>query len=388
MRGRRMRNYYLAPLAAVLLLSVQTGRSQGYDTPLTNQGLDRATPTSAASRALGGTSFGISGDVGTMFQNPASLQSIQSIQFSIGAHQRYAEYDQEQHYAPLKYYSNFSLLMEGLTGLIPDPDTSLNGTNPGDTVQRPYDTIGPNWSRSKNKGLPLHALLAVPFTLGETKWVTGLGAVEYADLNHYYQNNNVLSPSILSQRPIPLPRPPTDSLPVITQWSQYARSREGALRGYGAAISTTIAEGLSLGLSGMILSGTTDDLEQHVARGRLTFYTNYFRLDSTYGYSVKTSTSEYSGQEYTLSGSYRTPNVVFGFSLKPPTTIKRKFDSDITVDTTGTPVSSAAFPLAGDPARQVDLDWSRGQVERETAARWQARPHASRTHHRPRRRHR
>jgi hypothetical protein len=330
----------MSMFAAMLLICAQSGRSQGYDTPLTNQGLDHNTQSSAASRALGGTTFGLTGQAGTMFVNPASLQSIESIQLSIGAHQRNADFNQEQHYAPLKYYSNFSLLMEGLTGLIPNPDTSLTGRNPGDTVQRPFDTIGPNWSHSKNKGLPLHALLAVPFNLGESKLVAGLGMVEYADLNSYYQNNNVLTPSILSQRPLPLPRPPTDSLPVITQWSQYARAREGAIRGYGAAISTEIAPGVSLGLSGMILSGSTDDLEQRVNRGRLTFFTNYFRLDSTYGYATKRGTSDYSGQEYTLSGTYRRPNVVFGFSVTPPTIIWRKFSTDITVDTTGTPVAS------------------------------------------------
>ena len=330
-------------IVALLLICAQPGRSQGYDIPLTNQGLDRETQTSAASRALGGTTFGLTGQAGTMFLNPASLQSIESIQLSIGAHSRNADFNQEQHYAPLKYYSNFSLLMEGLTGFIPDPDTSLTGRNPGDTVQRPFDTIGPNWSRSKNKGLPLHVLLAVPIKLGESKLVAGLGMVEYADLNHYYQNNNVLSPSILTQRPLPLPRPPTDSLPVITDWSQYSRSREGTIRGYGAALSTEVAEGLALGLSGMILKGTTDDMEQRVARGRLTFYTNYFRLDSTYGYATKTGTSDYSGLEFTLSGAYRKPNVVFGFSVKPPTTIWRKFTSDLTVDTTGTPVHSSSY---------------------------------------------
>jgi hypothetical protein len=270
-----------------------------------------------------------------MFSNPASLQSVEGIRVSIGGLQQYTRTEQVQHYSPLKYYSNFSVLMEGLTGSIPDPDTSLPGANPGDTVQRPYDTIGPNWSRSTDKGLPIQAFLAVPFSLGENKLVAGVGAVEYADLTHYYQNNNVLSPSILSERPFPTPRPPTDSLPTLVQWSRFSCSRDGSIRGYGAALSGSITEEISLGVSSTILRGSTDDTEQHVARGRLTFYTNYFRLDSVYGRVTSTGTSEYRGQEFTFSGIYRGRYVSVGFSVKPPATIEREYTTRVNVDSGG-----------------------------------------------------
>ena len=55
--------------------------------------------------------------------------------------------NQVQGYSPLKYYPNFSLLMEGLTGSIPNPGYSdslgIIGFDPSDTVQRPHDKIGP-----------------------------------------------------------------------------------------------------------------------------------------------------------------------------------------------------------------------------------------------------
>jgi len=325
----------------VLLLFSQRVFAQGYGGPLTMQGLDRSTVYAATSRAVGGTTIGVQNDVGLMFQNPASLRSLKGIQISIGGLRQYARMEQTQQYAPLKYYSNFSLLMEGLTDQIPNPRTELGGSSPGDTVQRPYDKIGPNWSRSNDRGLPLQALLAVPFSIGDFRMAAGIGVVDYADLDHYYQNNNILSPSILSQRPSPTPRPPNDLNPTIVQWSQQIRSREGWIYGYGIALSGALSDDLSFGVAGMILNGSTDDFERHTGRGRLTFYTNYFRLDSVYKRITKTGTSDYSGQEFTLSGQYAGRAITIGLNVKPPMTVKRSFTSNVETDTTGVPSKSA-----------------------------------------------
>ncbi len=338
----------LTPTTCLLLASLICGLlfaqrlvAQGYDSPLIIQGLDHQTSQSAASRAMGGTAIGLRGDIATMFLNPASLQSVEGIQFSFGGLSHSSQSDQNQQYAPLKYYSNFSLLMEGLTGYIPNPDTSLPGVNAGDTVQRPFDNIGPNWSHSQRKSAPLQAIAALPFNIGKTKLAAGIGMVEYANLNHYYQNNNVLNPSILSERPYPVPRPPTDSIPVITQWSQFRRLRDGSIRGYGAAISAALSEKISVGVSGMILDGSSDDNERQVSRGAMTFYTNFFKLDSVHGVVTKVGTSTYSGQEFTLSATYEGRYVSAGFSLKPPATVTRKFTSTVSADTGGTATTSS-----------------------------------------------
>jgi hypothetical protein len=337
-----------------LMLIAARVSAQGYDDPLTIQGLDRTTMHSAASRGAGGITIGIANNIGLMFANPASLQSLQGLQFSLGGTQQNSKATQVQQYTPLKYYSNFSLLMEGLTGYIPNPDTSRPGVNAGDTVQRPYDRIGPNWSRSNNRLLPMQAFVAAPFSIAEHKFVVGLGAVEYANVDHFYQNNNVITPSIGSARPLPTPRPSNDSIPVRAQWYQYARSREGSIKGYGMALTSALTERLSFGVSGMILSGSSDDNEQRVGRGRLTFYSNYFRLDSMYLRVNRTGTSDYSGQEFTLSGMYSGRFVSMSVVAKLPTTITREFVTQVRVDTTGSSTTTTVtgkdeirLPLCG-----------------------------------------
>jgi opacity protein-like surface antigen len=324
-------------LCVMLFLFARPLFAQGYGGPLTFQGLDRYSLHSASARAMGGVAIGVKQDIGLMFQNPATLQSMQAMHVSLGGLQLSKDLEQEQNYAPVRYYPNLSLLLEGLTARIPNPDTTLVGFTAQDTVQRPFDDIAPNWSHSKNRTMPLQALLAAPVSSGDFKIVAGVGAVEYANLGHFYQNNNVLSPAILSQRPLPTFRP-TDNNPMEVEWSQSARSREGSIQGYGVALAGSVEKyNLSVGLSGMILNGSTDDYEQQISRGRLTFFSNAFRADSVYGRITKTGTSDFSGKEFTLSSILTGRHVSIGFSIKLPTTITRKYTMQVQTDTTGTP---------------------------------------------------
>lgn len=324
----------------ILMLGAQAGFGQGYGGQLTFQGLDHFGLHSAGARAMGGITVASSQDISVMFHNPAALQSLQNIGVSFGGFRLSCNLKQEQLYAPVRYYPNLSLLLEGLTAKIPDPDTSRLGFTLQDTVQRPFDDIGPNWTRSKQRQAPLQAMLAIPIARGKISLVAGMGVVEYADLGHYYQNNNVLSPAILSQRPLPIPRP-TDDHPLTVNWLQSVRSRSGSIQGYGFAIACGIAQyNLAFGFSGLILNGNSDDVEQEVGRGRLTFYSNAFRADSVYRRQTKAGTSDFCGREFTISSALSGRYVSVGFSVKSPTTVTRTYTMQMASDTTGVPVTS------------------------------------------------
>lgn len=336
----RVQRWLPAYLTAILCIAgTSAAFGQGYDIPLTIQGIDHRMPVSAASAALGGTTLIGRNDGTLMFANPAVLESLEDPVLTMGGLQQYSTSDQIQQYAPLKYYSNFSLLMEGLTAEIPNPDTALYpGFNPGDTVQRPFDNIGPNWDHNGNHGLPPQLSAAAPFTFGGMRFAAGAGVTTWADLNHFYQNNNVLSPSILSERPLPINRPRNDSFPVAARWSQYTRSREGSIRGYGIALQGSLAANVSLGISGLVLNGTSDDAETRISRGSMIFYTNYFRLDSAYGRTAMTGTSDYSGLAWTIAAVCRSRQLRVGLTVSPPATVTRDYTMRTVADTGGTPV--------------------------------------------------
>ncbi len=304
------------------------------DAPLTMQGLDHETGASAASRGAGGVTFGIRNDASLMFSSPASLESLTSFQIVAGGFWTSTRTSQIQQYTPLKYYPNFSLLMEGLTDQIGNPDPNKPGvrfTDAGDTVQRPFDNLLPNWDLARHRTLPLEVMAAIPFMVGETKLVAAAGMTEYANLDHYYVNNNILSPEVGSERPVPVNLPLTDSLPVVTRWSQYVRIREGSIRGYGGALAAKLSNAVTLGASGMVLKGSTQDVENRVDRGLLTFYRNYFRAAPLVGGINTTGTSDYTGWEFTVSGLYSGKYLTLGAAVKPPTTITRTFRGTVGV---------------------------------------------------------
>lgn len=347
MRGRTPKAAFVLSLAAASLLAsaltsflTVPAFGQGYGGPLTVQGLHRSDNHSAAARAFGGVTFGTGDDAGLMFVNPTSIRSLTGLRVSVAGLRQAQDQQQVQQFAPVRYYPNLSLLLEGLTDAIPDPDPELIGFTPADSVQRPFDDLGPNWSRSGTSSRPLHALVAVPFALGGVRLAAGAGAVQYANLDHFYQHNNVLDPGVLSQRPLPTLRPP-DNNPVAVDWYQTSRSREGAIYGYGASVAGHVERlGLTLGLSGLLLRGETDDVEQQRQRGRLTFFANEFRADSVVGRLTRTGTSTFSGAEFTVSAMLVGRYVSAGLVLRPPTTFTRAFEMDVAGDTAGVPVSA------------------------------------------------
>lgn len=306
--------------------------AQGYGLPLTMQAIDHFSLHSTASRSAGGITVGLDNDVSIMFTNPALMQNIGGLQLSVGGFYQTQDVEHTQKWYPLRYLPNFSLLMESLTDGLPDPSKPDTVYDRSAYIQRPYDSIKPNWSNSKKNRYPIQALLAVPFSIEGIKIVAGVGAVEYANLNHNFQNNNVLSPSLGSQRPYAIHLPyPKDTIHV--DWMQYQQKRSGSIYGYGGAISLSLSEKITFGFSGMLISGSTDDEQSFLGRGRLRFFqvnnTYFFIADSVDYNGSDKGTSDYKGQEFNISGLYRSNYINLSFSVKPPTEITRKYSGKI-----------------------------------------------------------
>jgi hypothetical protein len=329
----------LAILTALCLclILVQEAMAQGYDTPLTIQGLNRVTKQSAASRGAGEITIGVKNDIAIMFANPALLHAADGIQISLGGVHQSTYTKQDQLYGGLASHSAFTLLTEGVTGDISDPDTILGTPAASDTVQRPFDAIGPNWNHDKSRTAPLQAFVAVPFSIEDIPVVAGVGFVQYANLDRFYQNNNCFSPSVLSVLNGTISTTPLNTTPYLSQWYQYYQQREGTINGYGVALSAMPLEKLTVGVSGMLLKGSSDDLEVRVARGLMTFYNNYLRLSKNGMTSYrKTGTSDFSGTELTFGAKYQGKHFECGFSVKPPTTITRTYSSQMVRDSVTT----------------------------------------------------
>lgn len=359
-----MKNSMKKTLAACFLVLVygQIARPQAYNTPLSMQGLSHMTDPSVSSRAQGGITVTLKNDASLMFSNPAALQTLEGIQISIGGLLQYGRSEQTQQWYPSANYSMFSLVMAGLTASVPQPDTASatyqnpnnRGYNALDTVPRPFDSFGPDWRHSRNDQLPLQFFAAMPISISGMKFAVGVGAVEYANLNRYYENNNMLSPDIGSYRSAVYYRPASDAdanaIPVA--WYQSISNRAGSIYGYGGAISASVSDQIDVGLSGMIIRGTTYDKELLRGRGILVMHRTFFGLYPSTMYEYDYGTSDYSGYEISVSGRYQSRTVTLGLAIKPPTTITRDYHLTQQIDTTGVLLTN---PISG--SDEMELPW-------------------------------
>jgi hypothetical protein len=298
---------------------------QGYDTPLTMQGLHRTSTASAAARGVGGVVFGGSGDASRMFADPAGLTRLDGPQVVVSTVRMSAYDKQEQRFGGLQLYSAFSPLMMGTTDLLPDPDTIL--VNQTDSVQRPFDSIGPNWDRSSTSRLPVQVFAAVPLTVANVSFVVAAGMTEYVNLDRFYQNNNSMSPAVLSVLDGTISTVGLNTAPYLVQWFKYRHERAGSVNAYGAAVAARLSGRWSVGVSGAWLDGETDDREVRVGRGQLAFFSNSLRI-SKEGMSsyAKMGTSTFRGSEFTISAVYAARSVTFSAAIVPPSSITRTFN--------------------------------------------------------------
>ncbi|MBI5473139.1 MAG: outer membrane protein transport protein [Ignavibacteriae bacterium] len=309
-----------AHVAAALTLLTSFAFAQGADGTLALQGLDQRLLLDVRSRGMGGAVLAAGKNASVLFVNPASLAGISSIELRVAGIGMTTSQRQTQEWVPNRLYTGLSLMMEDKWGDINTPAT----TDPWEQLQKPFDTIGPNWSRKNNQLRPLSLALAMPVQIAEIPVVFGIGGSRAIDLDHFFQNNNVTDPLLGRYRPTPI-RELTASETLRVRWYQFTRKREGSIWGVTPAVGVSFS-GLSIGASGTYYTGSSDDVEQRLDRGFLTFSYNRFRIQDTVKYaSARTGSSTYSGFGGTLAVKFEQPRFSVAATLQLPYTLKRKY---------------------------------------------------------------
>ena len=332
-------------IVVALLSTASVMLAQPAAGPLTVQGLDQLSITGVRSRAMGGTGIASAVDASALFSNPAALGEISSLEIRGGGVFGSTARNQTQEWVPMRPVPGLSVLFEGLTGTIKTPDSlGVPGLalSAWSSLQKQYDEIRPNWDRSASGGRPLSLVAATPLTVGGMSIVAGIGISEAINLDHYYQNNNSMSPYLGQQRPDPfLITKRNDTLHV--QWYQYARTREGSIYGITPGFSIELLPGLTFGASASFLTGSSDDDERRVERGHINIAVSNgvgtnFMVDTAYYVQLKVGTSTYKGNVFTLGLLVQQERYSIGVAVKPPMTITRSWDRDVTsIDTTKRP---------------------------------------------------
>lgn len=305
-------------------LCIQTSSfGQGAAESLLLQGFDQRTLYDVRSLGMGGAVLAAGTNASVLFINPAGLASVEGVEFRASAINIATSQRQTQEWVPNRYWTGLSLMMEDKWGDIKAPVS----TDPWEQLQKPFDGIGPNWSRKSDRTLPISTALAIPVTISSVPLVFGIGGSRAIDLNHFFQNNNVTDPFIGQYRPQPLPElQPSDTLRV--RWFQFAREREGAIWGITPAVAASFSD-LTIGVSATYYTGSSDENERRIDRGFLTFLYNRFRIQDTVRYSsVSSNSSTYKGIGGTVGVKFERPTFAVAATVQIPYTIKREYSSN------------------------------------------------------------
>jgi opacity protein-like surface antigen len=319
-----MRSFAVCIAGITSFLSILS--AQGAYAPLSLQGLDRRTVPDIRSEGMGGTVIAAGNNAAVLFANPAGLTAVKSFELRLSGNTMSVLNKQTQRWVPNRYFTGLSLLMEDSWGNIKSP--MLNDTTPvtdqWEQLQKPFDAIGPNWSRTSNASGLLSAVAAMPLTFDDLTIVFGLGAAQTADLNYYFQNNNVTDPLLGQYRPAPL-RELQSGDTLRARWYQSILMREGNIWGITPAIGLSYGA-FSVGLSATYYSGTSDDSEQRKDRGFLTFLYNRFKVQDTVRFTSTTiGSSDYSGLGVTLGFRITKPAYTIGAAFQLPYTLTREY---------------------------------------------------------------
>ncbi len=337
-----------------LILNTLPILAQDAGTPLRIQGLDQFSLTGTRARGMGGSVLATGGDANALFSNPALLTKVKTlnVQVGSGAVNSYAGQWQEWH--PNEYYAEMSLVIDG--SILNVIDTLPQ------KLARAYDRISPNWGEEKTRMAPVNIAVSLPFELFETKFNVAAGMSEAVSLNNYFQNNNVLDPNVGQYRPYPIVRPRVgDSLKV--QWYQFIRERSGSVMQYTFGGAVDLLENVTVGLSGAVYSGTSDDLQKRTDRGLFILKTNgssgfnVMRNDSIYHHVTIKGTSDYSGMNGTIAVSYHNPTFTASAVIVTPLEITREWKQTVQNDTAS---SSTMIARNGKDKISVPLQYSFG----------------------------
>lgn len=349
----RLTQARLAAMTAVAVLGSLGLSAQGVSPSVVLQGLDQGVYRGARATAMGGATIAAAVDAGALFANPAALSQLESIEIRAGFSWTSEKVSQTQAWIPNRFYPNFTLLMENLTGGIKDPVV----TNPKDALQRSYDDLSPNWEVTSTRLRPTMVAAAIPFEIEGFKVVAAAGFSQAFNLDYYFQNNNSLDPNIGLYRPAPIPvLRGTDTLAV--RWFSSSSERKGAIYGITPGLSVRLSDQLSLGAGLTVLTGRSDDAELRHDRGLLVFDAVYRVQNYPIRFnSSDLGTSKYSGVLANLGVCFRERYFSIAAAIKPPSTITRDWDRTITVDTAGVVSQSVR---SGSDKLQFPISYSAG----------------------------
>ena len=330
---------------------------------LSFQGLfDNPNGTDAKIAAMGGANIAGTGELGSIFNNPAGLASIHKIKFSFTANEFEKRWWENQDYRPNRQFVTLSFYLDGLYA--PNPanngkwdnqaffDDSTYIVNDPQLGLDPFSEEAANWINSESGRAFNNIAVVVPLKILEHNFVISAAYSKQFNILDYDRNNTYLDPHLGYNGYGPVPERVTSAEDSIrVNWFDYERSKIGKLNQITLAFATGITESIDLGVKVNLLSGSSNDSYKLNKIGYFDLMggANQFKFAyDTLNTGIK-GTSNYSAFSITVGSVFKLNRFNLGVSLNLPYTLKKEWSYTKTVssvDSTSSAINSGVDELS------------------------------------------
>lgn len=338
----KMRNitHLIYPLLIIAFL-VATSSAQHRGDNLAFQGLAFPNESGVKALAMGGAYTSISGDINSIFHNPAGLADIPSVQFSISANKYKKQWRENQVYRTNRFFLNLPFYLEGL--YVPNP--ANNGQWDYDIFNRerdstyvvqlpdlghpPFSKEAADWKENANNFLFDQVALAVPFKIGGRQLVVSAAYNRKYDVLDFDRNDTYLDPHIGYDEYGVAERVANDTLHM--NWYKFMRRRTGHLRAFTLAAGYNFSKHIKLGLGMNYFAGQTEDAQYLDKVGWFDLVSNNrFRFSYDVFYSHTSGTSKFKATQFNVGTLLKFDHFSMGLDVALPHTLKRTWSYSTT----------------------------------------------------------
>jgi hypothetical protein len=339
----------------IIFIFFSNSFSQHRGDNLAYQGMSKTNDLGVKALAMGGAFTAISGNINSLFFNPAGLADINKFQFSISANSYQKLWRENQTYRPNRFQITLPFYLEGL--YTPNPANNgkwdydiFNDERDSTYIVRepvlgedPFGKEAADWEEKENSFVFNNISAAIPMkVLGKQLVVSGSYNTKYNVLD-FDRNDTYLNPHIGYDEYGETDRVGSNDT-LHMDWSRFLRKRTGNVKNITLGVGYKLDENVNVGFGFNRFSGKTQDLQTLNKVGWFDITSNNkFRFSyDTLNTSI-TGNSEFSGYNFYFGTHLTFNRIQFGLSIYTPYSINRSWNNrTITIDTLQTDTKSAS----------------------------------------------
>ena len=334
------------------------------------QGILDQNESSVKAEAMGGAYTSISGDLESMFWNPAGLIGIDELKVSLSANNYNSLWRENQVYRPNRQFVSMSFILDGL--YTPDPanngkldyeifkDDSTYFVAEPTLGQDLYGEKAADWQLKKSGFSFNNASAAYPINVFDQQFVVAAAYGSQSRVTDYDRNQTYLDPHPGTDEyggHIDRITSPGDSVRI--NWSDFQRMRDVEMQNINFALGYQLNANLMFGAGMRIMNSESDDT-QNLSRigyfdlldGPNSFRFSYDTLDiSTNG------VSEFSATSFNFGAILQLEHLSLGVNITSPYTITRKWNNNTT---TATVTGDVLEKTSGEDEMKIPLSYAIG----------------------------